>query len=83
MELNQLALETNYPSAALGFPTPTHHHLSFFLLSLSLSSVEIELHSNRLEFLKNQIQVSLASFFIAVQRTKEYQKTKTPNINHQ
>jgi hypothetical protein len=78
MELNQLALEADYPFAALGFPTPTHHHLSFFLLSLSLSSVEIELHPNRLEFLKNQFQVSLASSFIAVQRTKEYQKPKRP-----
>jgi hypothetical protein len=38
----------------------------------------MEFHSNRLEFLKNQFQVSLASFLIPVQRTKEYQKPKCP-----
>jgi hypothetical protein len=77
MELNQLALEVDYPYAALRFPTPTHHHL-FFLFFFSLSSIKIEFHSNTLEFLKNQFQVSLASFLIPVQRTKEYQKPKHP-----
>jgi len=55
---------------SIALPCPHSPPPFLFLFFFSLSSVEIEFHSNRLEFLKTQFQVSLASFLIPIDKSR-------------